>query len=183
MTFAHRHSLAISLCAALTACSGLPPASRPPELPAGVFGVYEDNDIGALNHSAWAFADPSRTRNDPVDAARAVVAVEYLADELRSNPRWAGLSGTRMLQARGETRRVLGNTLRRTAEKLVVEALLRVIAALRSGDPAAATKAFSSPVFTLPSSETLQILSRMPFIPATNIATLQASNGALVMDR
>jgi hypothetical protein len=182
VTFANGHSLAILLCAALTACAGLPTTGHPPELPAGVFGVYEDNDIGALNHSAWAFADPSRTRNDPVDAARAVVAVEYLADELRSNPRWQGLSGTGMLRARGETRRVLG-IAPDAPPRPVVQALLRLIAALRSDDTAAATQALSSPVFTLPSSETLQILSQMPYIPATNIATLQASNGALVMDR
>lgn len=182
MTLAHRHSLAILFCAALTACAGVPTASSPPELPAGVFGIYEDNDIGALNQSAWAFADPCRTRNDPIDAARAVIAVEYLADELRSNPRWQGLSGIRMVQARDATRRVLGITPD-ASPRLVVEALLRLIAALRSGDQAAATQALSSPVFTLGSPETLQILSRMPFIPATNIATLQASNGALVMDR
>jgi hypothetical protein len=182
VTFAHHHSLAIILCAALTACSGLPTASHPPELPAGVFGVYEDNDIGALNQSAWAFADPARTQNDPIDAARAVIAVEYLADALRSNPRWQGLSGAGMLQARVETRRVLG-IVPDAPPQPVVEALLRLIAALRSGDPGAPAQALSSPVFTLPSSETLQILSHMPYIPATNIATLQASNGALVMDR
>lgn len=182
VTFAHRHSLTILLCAALEACAGLPVANHPPELPAGVFGIYEDNDIGALNQSAWAFAEPGRIRNDPIDAARAVIAVEYLADELRSNPRWAGLSETGMVQARAATRQVLG-IAPDAPPKLVVKALLRLIAALRSDDPAAATKALGSTVFTLPSSETLQILSRMPFIPATNIATLQASNGALVMDR
>ena len=56
------------------------PASRnTPYLPPGVYGVYEDNAIGAINQSAWAFASPANTRGNPVDAAKAVVALEYLS--------------------------------------------------------------------------------------------------------
>ncbi len=75
----------------LWACAPVAPSVAPASLPPGVFGVYEDNDVGALNQSSWAFAAPRRTQDDPIDAVRAVIAVEYLADELRSNPRWIGL--------------------------------------------------------------------------------------------
>ncbi len=164
--------------ALLSACVAAVPSVEPPSLPPGVFGVYEDNDIGALNQSSWAFALPRRTRDDPIDAARAVIAVEFLADELRSNPRWTGMSGTSklgMVQARADIRHVLGIAPDAPAQR-VVDALLRFTVALSAGDRAAAMQALGAPVFTLPPSETLEILSNLPYVQSANQATLQAAN-------
>jgi hypothetical protein len=166
----------------LFACAPVPPSFAPPSLPAGVFGVYEDNDVGALNQSSWAFAAPWRTHNDPIDAARAVIAVEYLADELPSNPRWVGLDVTStlgMVQARKDTRRVLG-IAQDVPPRIVVDALLRLTASLSASDQAEAIRVLSSPMFTLQPSQTLQILANLPYIRSANIATLQAANGVLV---
>src|SRR5277367_1353135 len=107
MTISHNRLLAMVLCAALPSCAALPTPADTSYLPPGVFGVYEDNATGALNLAVWAFAAPRRTQGSPIDGARAVVAVEYLADELRGNPRWIGLSAEsklRMVLARMDTR-------------------------------------------------------------------------------
>jgi len=147
-------------------------------LPPGLFGVYEDNDVGALNQSSWAFAAPGRTLNNPIDAARAVIAVEFLADELHGNPRWIGMSAASkqgMVQARADTRRALC-IAPDAPPRLVVDALPRLTVAPRSSDHAAATQAPGAPVFTLPPFQTMQILSNLPYIRSANQATSQAAN-------
>jgi hypothetical protein len=122
---------------------------------------------------------------NPIDAARAVIAVEFLADELRVNPRWIGMSGTSrfgMLQARTDTRRVLG-IAPDAPSPLVVDALLRLTVALRAGDQSASMQALGAPVFTLPPSQTLRILSNLPYIQSANQVTLQAANEAVAFGR
>ena len=140
MTVRHTRSIASVLGAILlSACTQTSPLAEPPSLPPGVFGVYQDNDVGALNQSSAALAVPRRTRDNPVDAARAVIAVEDLADELRVNPRWIGMSGTSklgMVQARTDTRKVPG-IAPDASPQLVVDALPRFPVALRGGDQAA----------------------------------------------
>ena len=69
----------------------LPATRNTPFLPPGVFGVYQDNDIGAINQSAWAFASPANTSDNPIEAIKAVIALEYLPGELMENPRWIGM--------------------------------------------------------------------------------------------
>ena len=165
----------------LCACAQVTPSVAPASLPPDAFGVYEDNDIGALNQSSWAFAAPRRTHDDPIDAARAVIAVEYLADELHRNPRWVDMDVTSalgMAQARKDTRRVLG-IVQDAPPRSVVDALLRFTAALNASDQAEAIRTLGSPVFTLPPSQTLLILSNLPYIQSANVATLQAANAAL----
>jgi hypothetical protein len=178
MTIARSLSIAATFCVTLSACAAVRASAEPATLPPGVFGVYENNDVGALNQSSWAFAMPQRTRDNPIDAARAVIAVEYLADELHDNPRWVGMSETSngsMVRARTDTRRVLG-IAPNASPQLVVNALPRLTNALRAGDQAAAMQALGASVFTLPSAQTLQILSNLPYIPSANVATLQAAN-------
>lgn len=173
-------SIATVLCAALlSACATVPPTAEQASLPPGVFGVYQDNDVGALNQSSWAFASPQRTRNDPIDASRAVIAVEYLADELPTNPRWFGMSAVskvEMAQARADTRRVLGIAPGASSRR-VVDALLWLNLALRQGDQATALKILAAPEFTLPPAQTLRILYNLPYIQSANLATIQAAGG------
>ena len=182
MTAIRTRSIATVLCVTLSACATAPPLMEPPALPPGVFGVYQDNDVGAVNQSSWAFAASRRTLNNPIEAARAEIAVEFLADELRINPRWVGMSGPAklgMVQARADTRRALG-IAPDAPPRIVVGALLRFIVALRAGDQAAAMKALDATVFTLPPSETMQILSNLPYIPSANQATRQVANEELL---
>ncbi len=161
------------LALGLAGCATLPPTPATPYLPAGVYGVYLDNDTGAINQSSWAFASPANTRGNPVDAARAVIALEYLPGELHENPRWVGMdSATKlhMAQARDDLRRILG--IRPDApSQAVVNALLRLSAGLQFGDRAEVAEALASPVFTLPPEETLQRLSNLPYDRTANLAT------------
>jgi hypothetical protein len=72
--------LSYVVCIAVAACAAAGSSRSAAQLPPGVYGIYEDNDVGAINQSAWAFASPGRTLNHPVDVIKAVIAVEYLAD-------------------------------------------------------------------------------------------------------
>lgn len=170
-----------ALCPLVTACATVTASLQTPDLPPGVFGVYEDNDLGALNQSTWAFAESRRTHDDPIDAAKAVIAVEYLAYQLRTNPRWIGLSATSklgMVQARADIRQVLG--IRPDAPpRLVVDTFLRVVAALRDGDQATITQAFNASIFTLPAAQAQQVLTNLPYIQSASGAASQASSEAL----
>jgi hypothetical protein len=158
-------------------CAFIAPPPDTARLPPNAYGLFEDNDIGAINLAQWAFADPARTRNDPIDAARAAAAVDYLAGELSSSPRWVAMSPItkdQMLQARDEVRQALG-IAPGAPSQLVVNGLLGAANALAGGDRPAALAALSAPVFTWPPDQTLARLFDMPFLRTANIATQRAA--------
>jgi hypothetical protein len=160
-----------------SACTAAGPVPQAAQLPPGLYGIYEDNDVGAINLSAWAFASPRRTLNDPVDAIKAVIAIEYLADELTINPRWIGMSPfakQEMLDARMEVRHVLG-VAPDARPQVVSNALLRAVWLLQAGHPTEAARALDTPPFTLPPQRTFQILASLPYIRSANIATFDAA--------
>jgi hypothetical protein len=119
---------------------------------------------------------PARTRGDPVETLRAAVAVEYLAGELNTAPRWAAMSPItkmQMLQARAEFRRVLG--IKPDAlSQAVVNAEASALWNLERGDVAAAQQALSGPIFTQPPQQTMQVLNDLPLLPAARAATAWA---------
>jgi hypothetical protein len=160
----------------VSACTTLPGTERTPYLPPGVYGVYEDNDVGAINQSAWAFSSSANTRNNPVDAAKAVVALEYLTGELKENPRWVGMDASiplRMGQARDQLRRILG--IRPDAPpQVVVNTLLALGLDLLTGNQPAAMQVLASPIFTQKPERTLQVLSNLPYVQEANLATARA---------
>jgi hypothetical protein len=162
----------------LVGCATLPATQATPFLPAGVFGVYQDNDTGAIEQSAWAFASASNTRGNPIIAIRAVIALEYLSGELRENPRWVGMDQSvkqRMGQARDELRQILG--IRPDAPpQMVVNVLLWTAQALGAGDPAAAQRMLTAPIFTKSPVQTLRLLSTLPYVQTANLATSRAQD-------
>lgn len=169
----------VLICLLATACATQPPVDTA-VLPFAAFGTL-DNDVAAANQASWAFAAASRTANDPVDAARAVAAVDYLAGELSSNPRWVTLSPLtkqEMLQARIDVRRVLGITPT-VPSQAVVNAMLGFASVWQSGNRAGALQLLAVPGFTLPPEQMLQVLSNMPYIQSANIATIDAANQVL----
>ncbi len=172
-----RHCLFISLTlSCLAACGTLPATQQTPELPPGVYGVYLDNDVGAINQSAWAFASPANTQGNPIVAIKAVVALEYLSGELKENPRWIKMDDSvkrRMGTARNDIRKILG--IRPDAPpQVVVDQLLWTATALRAGDQAAALRMLSAPIFTAPPEATLHMLSNLPYVQEANLATSRA---------
>lgn len=148
---------------ALATCAPQPPQETA-WLPSDAFSLRHDNDAGATNRSAWAFASPADTRANPFTAINAVIALEYLSGELKQNPRRVATeSGTklRMRQARDDVRQILG--IRADAPvQLVVNALLRTSACLRGGDVQAALHMLSAPIFTRAPEQTLRMLSNIP---------------------
>jgi hypothetical protein len=174
-------SATILLCLSAIGCTAPAPPPQSVQLPPSVYGIYQDNDIGAINQSSWALAAPARTQDNPVDAAMAVLAVDYLSDELRVNPRWLQVSPftkQHMVEARADIRRVVG-ILPDAPPQLVANALLRTISELQTGNQAAVMQALGSSVFTLPPEQTLQILTDLPYIRSANIATSEAAVDAL----
>jgi hypothetical protein len=157
---------------ALAACAPRPMPSTA-ELPPGAFGGNADNGIMAINLAAWAFADPARTHGNPIDATRAVLAIEYLAGQLSSSPRWdymSQLTKLEMLQARQQVRATLG-----IAEDAPSQAVANSLLALSTNPtPAVANQVLRAPVFTLPPTETLARINNLPYLPLVN----QASQGA-----
>jgi hypothetical protein len=169
------------LAVCFAACATLPATKQTPFLPPGVYGVYLDNDTGAIEQSAWAFASPANTRGNPVVAAKAVVALEYLSGELKENPRWIGMDSSIPLHmglARDELRRILGIRLD-APPQVVVNTLMALALNLQSGNQAAAMQVLTSPLFTFPPEQTLQILSNLPYVQQANLATSRASNQAM----
>jgi len=159
----------------LAGCAITPPPDTA-QLPFAAFGTL-DNDTAAAAVAASAFAAPARTANDPVDGARACAAIDFLAGELSSNPRWIGLSPftkQQMLQARIDVRQVLA--IRPDApSQIVVDALMQFATAWQYGDQATAMRMLAAPVFTLSPQQTLKILANLPMIRSANLASLDAT--------
>jgi hypothetical protein len=170
----------VLLCASLAACAAATPPPDTAQLPLAAFGTL-DNDVGAANIASAAFALPARTANDPVDGARACAAIDFLAGELSSNPRWVALSPftkQEMLQARVDVRAVLG-VAPQAPSQMVVTALLQFAAAWQAGDQRFAMQALAAPAFLHPPQQTLQILANLPYVPTANRASIDAANQML----
>lgn len=169
--------LALLLILPLAACATLPGTPATPYLPAGVFGVYQDNDIGAINYASWAFATPANTRGNPVAGMRAVIALEYLPGELRENPRWVQMDGAipfRLAQARDKVRQILG-IAPTVPPQIVVNALIWSSNDLMFGNRAGALQALAAPGFSLPPDAMLDRLANLPYVQEANLATSRAA--------
>ena len=164
------------LCLVVGACSVRPPPDTA-VLPFAAFGTM-DNDVAAANQAAWAFAAPERIANNPVDAARAAAAIDYLAGELASNPRWmmiSPLTKQKMVPARFDVRQVT----RDRAERAIAgggEHAAAVCREWQAGNQAGAIQALAVPGFTLPPEPTLRALRPCPIsIRPTSRASTQRS--------
>jgi hypothetical protein len=160
-------ALPAAACGAVTA---------PPDTPfvsGSALGTNGDIDQAAAGIAAWSFADPARTVGRPIDAARAVIALEYWAGTLSSSPRYIGaspLGQQQLLQARQEVRHALGIT-QGAKSQAVVDALVGVENALVAGDGPAAERALPQSLFALGPQATLRRLANLPPLPIANVAT------------
>lgn len=171
-----RTRMALAAALVLAACA-IPPAPPRVQLPPDTYGIGVDNDVGAIDFAQWAFADPARTRGNPVNGARAAAAVEYLAVELSADPRWVGMSPItklQMQQASAELRQTLGIEPDAPTQ-LVLNGLIGAAGALQAGNNAAALAVLVPPVFTLGPEATLARLTDLPFQRQANIATQHAA--------
>jgi hypothetical protein len=111
--------------------------------------------------------------HNPASAASAA-AVDYLAGQLSSSPRWLSISPLikqQMLQTRTEVRKVLG-IVSDASSHAAVNSLLEFADAWQVGNQSAAVQALGPPVFTLLPTQTQQVLSNMPPMSSGNTATM-----------
>jgi hypothetical protein len=168
---------AVLMCLAMAAC-GAEQRIDSAQLPPAFYGMLMDNDIGAINEASWALGSTDRTRGNPVEALRAAIAVEYLAGELNSAPRWLRMSPIikmQMVRARGEFRAALGIKPDAPAQA-VVNTLIATMVDLERGNPAAAQQALASPIFTQPPQQAMQVLNNLPSLPTAEAATAWAES-------
>ena len=161
----------------LAGCALQSPPADTARMTTGPVWILGDPDMWAINHAQWAFADPGRTYNRPADAARAVAALDYLAGQLNTSPRWASVgphSKMELLQARVETRVALG-IAPDAPSQVVVDAMMTAGDALAAGDPQHAMAALHGPAFTRPPEQILVSLTTMPYLRTANIATMHTA--------
>jgi hypothetical protein len=106
-----------------------------------------------------------------------VAAIDYLAGELSSNPRWimvSPLTRQEMLRARADVRQVLG-IAPDAPSQFVVETLLQFAWLWQSGNWPVAMQVLASQVFTLPPQQTLLVLNNLPYVQSANIASADAA--------
>lgn len=175
-----RWILLIVACLLPTACAGglqpfVPDTAR---LAPGALGSGLDPDVTAVNQAQWAFADPSRTRGRPIEAARAAASMDYIAGQLYTSPRWSNISALtkeQLLQGRQEVRAALG-VVPGTSSQAVVDHLTIAGNALAAGDQATAVAQLGGPVFSEPGDQVLQRLANMPYLRMANVSTMRAAN-------
>lgn len=169
--------LALGGCVSIT----VPPLPPTPVLPPMVWGTYLDNDVGAINFAVWAFASPANTRGQPIEAARAIIALEYLSGELVDSPRWVRVDSNtkfRLRQARDEVRQVIG--IRADAPpQVVVNALLAFVQDMQSGNGAASGALLTAPLFSKGPQATFDAIANLPYVQSANLATTRVAQQAL----
>ena len=178
---AKRGAWVVASCMAIAGCGLSTPPPDTAIAPPGAFGSNGDSDIAAINLSSWAFSLSRNLRNRPIEAARAVAAVDYLGGQLSSSPRWIGISPivqSEMLQARQQVRSAVG-IAPNAQSQLVVSSLASYAAVLaQTGDQDQAARYLANPAFTLGPQATVAKLENMPFLSETNIATQRAAASA-----
>ena len=144
----------------------------------GALGSGGDVDVGAVNQAQWAFADSGRTYGRPVEAARAAAALDYIAGEFSTSPRWdrvSALTKEQLLEGRREMRAALG-VVAGASSQAVVDALAGAGNALAAGREEEALRVLGAPVFSGTGAETLARLSNMPYLRMANVGTMRVGN-------
>lgn len=160
----HRSAIVLSLLAT-TACT-------PPEqttLPAGMGpqgAVSADPSVAVGQDIVGFFRAPQP--NQPAAAARAIAELEWLANNLPSNPRYQTVSATglnELSQARSQARSALGIP-RGASSQAVINGLAAAARAIQANDQQALAAALPRNVFTLGPQATVQRLSQPPSVPS-----------------
>ena len=144
----------------------------------GQLGTGFDPDVTAVNFAQWAFADPARTRGRPVEGARAVAAMDYIAGSLNTSPRWDNIPATiqmQLLQGRVQARRAIG-VVPGAPSQAVIDRLTMAADALAHADQPAALQQLDAPIFDAAAPVVLARLADLPYVPAANVSTMRAAN-------
>lgn len=151
------------LCSALAGC-GVLPKNDTAAMPNNRFGGPVMNQNEAIALSAYALRYPQNTRGNPALAARAIAAEDWLAGQDLLTPDFGEYMPVAQVpwgEFRREVRASIG-VAPGTPSQVVVDHLLAVSDALKSGDRAAAEAQLQPPAFTLGPQRTLQVLANLP---------------------
>jgi hypothetical protein len=146
-------------------------------MPRTAAGTPFMTDDGAIQLSSYLLGSPTRMQGNPVQGARAIASIDYLAGALYSNPRWDRMSATPkqlMLQGRVEVRQALGIPPTARSQD-VVDRLIAASIAFETHNTQAADAALSSPVFSLGPDATAARLANLPPLPTANWAAQRAN--------
>jgi hypothetical protein len=143
-------------------------------MPANALGTNGDVDVRSLDIAAVAFSAP--IRNNPAQAADAIAALDYMGGELSTAPRWVGvdpLVQDQLLRARETMRRYIGISPSAPSQS-VVNTMLQLALAYRSGDTSRVSALLRNPIFTSPPDAVAARLTSVALIPSVNVATVHA---------
>ena len=157
------------LCLPLLAACVAPdqPANGWARLPSDAVVGAGDPVRAAIINTAFVFGNPASVAGQPDQAARAVANYAFLTVELPYGPRWRGMNpavSTELAFGMQEVRAAFG-LAPDAPTQAVVDGLFAASRALRAGDPSAAERVLSPPVFTAGGAATLQRLAAMPVLP------------------
>jgi hypothetical protein len=168
--------LAAASLAGLAACAYVDPAPSTAVMPPGALNTNGDIDVRSLDVAAFSFGHVMR--NNPAEAADAIAALDYLGGELNTSPRWVdmdSLTRAQMLQARGTLRTYVGIS-QTASSQAVVDTMLALSQAYRSGNTEAVQSLLANPIFIVPPAEVQAHLDYIPLMPAVNNVTTRADS-------
>lgn len=148
-------------------------------LPAGAFHSNGDQDVAALDAAAIGFEHA--IIGNPGKAAYAIAALDYLGGELNSNPRWVGMDPLirlQMLDWRKRMRVEIGIAPTASSQS-VVDTMLALAEAYRTGDETAVNQLLASAIFTLPPVQVADRLGDIPYAANLNATTMAADNAII----
>lgn len=137
---------------------------------ANYLGGLGDPVRGAALYAPRNLGDTGRWAGRPAEAAVAAEQVEFLANELATNPRYAPEVNPAVLQSLQTARREMRGYLGIAPDAdpgVVIAALRRASEALREGGRARAEAALATLAFTAGPAGTVQRLASMPRLPRT----------------
>ncbi len=137
---------------------------------ANYLGGFGDPVRGAALYAPRNLGDTGRWAGQPAKAAVAAEQLEFLTNELATNPRYAPEINPAVLQSLQTARREMRGYLGIAPDAdpgVVIAALRRAGEALRAGSRASAEAALATVAFTAGPGGTLQRLATMPRLPRT----------------
>lgn len=175
----HRVLLAFCTSLGLAGCLHYEAPPDTAQLPPGAFGTNGDQDVAALDVAALGFAHA--IIGNPAKAAYAVAALDYLGGELNSNPRWVSMDPLVRLEMRDwrKTMRAEIGISPTASSQAVVETMLALAEAYRSGDETAVNRLLAAPIFTVPPAVVADRLGDIPYAANLNAATMSADNAIM----
>jgi hypothetical protein len=130
----------------------------------------------SIEQGADTLSNPRRLTGQPWEAALLVQALEFLAVELPTGPRWnvvLPMSSITLPAARAEWRQAFGIALDARAQE-VIDSLSALRNAYAARSPAAAAAALRPPLFSPGGQESLNRFADPPALPRTTRALLDA---------